>query len=219
MADAEIKSKQSQMVRLIELIADIISPITPTEENMNFYDFILKNRIKLIQRERWNNVIGKFRERETFDINLEQLIMIKKMMDACYMAKRARELLPELPKGVTPSYIHYLDIIQRLESQNIKVKISDISDELNLPRPGVTRTVKDMEAKGYLQKFSSDEDGRITFITLTEEGRRLSDKYDRKYYGALSQYLDCISDEDADCTIRTIEKLYEIMQERRINLE
>ena len=82
MADAEIKSKQSQMVRLIELIADIISPITPTEENMNFYDFILKNRIKLIQRERWNNVIGKFRERETFDINLEQLIMIKKMMDA-----------------------------------------------------------------------------------------------------------------------------------------
>ena len=135
------------------------------------------------------------------------------------MAKRARELLPELPKGVTPSYIHYLDIIQRLESQNIKVKISDISDELNLPRPGVTRTVKDMEAKGYLQKFSSDEDGRITFITLTEEGRRLSDKYDRKYDGALSQYLDCISDEDADCTIRTIEKLYEIMQERRINLE
>ncbi len=82
MADAEIKSKQSQMVRLIELIADIISPITPTEENMNFYDFILKNRIKLIQRERWNNVIGKFRERETFDINLEQLIMIKKKMDA-----------------------------------------------------------------------------------------------------------------------------------------
>lgn len=82
MADAEIKSKQSQMVKLIELIADIISPITPTEENMNFYDFILKNRIKLIQRERWNNVIGKFRERETFDINLEQLIMIKKMMDA-----------------------------------------------------------------------------------------------------------------------------------------
>lgn len=82
MADAEIKSKQSQMVRLIELIADIISPITPTEENMNFYDFILKNRIKLIQRERWNNVIGKFREKETFDINLEQLIMIKKMMDA-----------------------------------------------------------------------------------------------------------------------------------------
>ena len=37
---------------------------------------------------------------------------IKEMMDACYMAKRVRDLLPELPKGVAPSYIHYLDIIQ-----------------------------------------------------------------------------------------------------------
>ena len=139
---------------------------------------------------------------------------IKEMMDACYMAKRVRDLLPELPKGVAPSYIHYLDIIQKLESRNVKVKVSDISDALNLPRP-----VKDMEMKGYLRKFSSDEDGRITYITLTEKGQKLSEKYDKKYYGTLTQYLDCISDEDADCAIQTIQKLYEIMQERRINLE
>ena len=144
---------------------------------------------------------------------------IKEMMDACYMAKRVRDLLPELPKGVAPSYIHYLDIIQKLESRNVKVKVSDISDALNLPRPGVTRAVKDMEMKGYLRKFSSDEDGRITYITLTEKGQKLSEKYEKKYYGTLTQYLDCISDEDADCAIQTIQKLYEIMQERRINLE
>ena len=105
---------------------------------------------------------------------------IKEMMDACYMAKRVRDLLPELPKGVAPSYIHYLDIIQKLESRNVKVKVSDISDALNLPRPGVTRAVKDMEMKGYLRKFSSDEDGLITYITLTEKGQKLSEKYDKK---------------------------------------
>ena len=53
-----------------------------------------------------------------------------------------------------PSYIQYMDTIQKLEKQGIKVKISDISDAMNLPRPGVTRTVKEMEAKGYLHKFS-----------------------------------------------------------------
>ena len=155
----------------------------------------------------------------THDITDPTTDKIKEMMDACYMAKRVRDLLPELPKGVAPSYIHYLDIIQKLESRNVKVKVSDISDALNLPRPGVTRAVKDMEMKGYLRKFSSDEDGRITYITLTEKGQRLSEKYDKKYYGTLTQYLDCISDEDADCAIQTIQKLYEIMQERRINLE
>ena len=36
---------------------------------------------------------------------------LKKMFDACYQAKRARDLLPPLPDGVTSSYIHYLDAI------------------------------------------------------------------------------------------------------------
>ena len=74
---------------------------------------------------------------------------IKALLDACYQAKRIRDLLPALPQGVTPSYIHYLDTIESLEQQGTRVKVSDISDALNLPRPGVTRTVKEMQAKGY----------------------------------------------------------------------
>ena len=77
---------------------------------------------------------------------------IKRMMDACYLAKRIRDMLPELPEGVAPSYISYIDTVHKLESGEKKVKISDISDTLNLPRPGVTRTVKEMEAKGILRR-------------------------------------------------------------------
>ena len=43
---------------------------------------------------------------------------IKAMFDACYLAKRSRDLLPPLPNGVTPSYIHYLDVIESLEKQD-----------------------------------------------------------------------------------------------------
>ena len=35
---------------------------------------------------------------------------IKRVMDACYMAKRVRDMLPALPGGVTSSHIHYLVI-------------------------------------------------------------------------------------------------------------
>ena len=73
---------------------------------------------------------------------------IKALLDACYQAKRVRELLPALPKGVTSSYIQYLDTIETLERRGLRVKISDISETLNIPRPGVTRTVKEMEDKG-----------------------------------------------------------------------
>ena len=115
---------------------------------------------------------------------------LKKMFDACYQAKRARDLLPPLPDGVTSSYIHYLDAIQKLEKQEIHVKVSDISDTLNLPRPGVTRTVKEMEKKGYLQKISSPDDGRVTYITITETGKELSLK---DLCG--DDYIDTISEE------------------------
>lgn len=69
---------------------------------------------------------------------------IKALLDACYQAKRIRELLPTLLDGVSPSFIQYLDVIEHLQRRNVCVKISDISDALNIPRPGVTRTVKDM---------------------------------------------------------------------------
>ena len=140
---------------------------------------------------------------------------IKALLDACYQAKRARELLPALPKGVTSSYIQYLDAIERLECEGVRVKVSDISDALNLPRPGVTRTVKEMEKKGYLRKIASPDDGRVTYISITEEGWNLFRKYDKNYFGVLSVELNDISEEDADCMIRTIEKFYQIMCERR----
>ena len=140
---------------------------------------------------------------------------IKEMLDACYQAKRIREMLPPLPQGVMPSYIQYLDVIQSLEKRDVHVKVSDISDELNIPRPGVTRTVKEMEAKGYLHKFASKEDGRVTYISITEEGKKLSRKYDQDYFSELACSLGDISEEDADCMIRTIEKFYQIMCERR----
>ena len=108
--------------------------------------------------------------------------LMKRMMDACYLAQRVRGMLPPLPAGVTPAYIHYLDIIEMLEKQGVRAKISDISDALDLPRPGVTRTVKAMEAKGYLKKAASSEDGRITYLSLTEAGRKLSRIYNEQFF-------------------------------------
>jgi len=97
---------------------------------------------------------------------------VKRMLDACYMAKRIRDMLPPLPGGVTPAYVQILDVIQKLEQKNGSVRVSDVSDALNLPRPGVTRTVKEMESKGFLRKIASDDDGRVTYLSVTESGAK-----------------------------------------------
>lgn len=145
--------------------------------------------------------------------------LIKRMMDACYLAKRARDMLPPLPEGVMPSYIQYLDALQKLEAQGVLVRVSDLSEALGLPRPGITRTVKEMEAKGYLHKQVSAEDGRVTYLSLTEAGKQLSRKYDADYFQELAPWMDRISEEDAECMIATIETFYQIMAERRTSFE
>ena len=144
---------------------------------------------------------------------------IKDLRDACYQGKRVRELLPPLPRGVRPSYVQYLDVIETLESHGVRVKVSDISDTLHLPRPGVTRTVKEMEDKGYLRKIASEEDGRVTYLAITDSGKRLSQIHNAQFFAQLAPLLADISDEDAACTVRTIQKLYDVMSERSDSLE
>lgn len=143
---------------------------------------------------------------------------IKEMIDACYLAKRIRDMLPKLPEGVLPSYIQFLDTIHKLEAQGIAVKVSDISDALGLPRPGVTKTIKDMEAKGYLRKLSSQEDGRVTYVIITDQGEQLSNQFDQQYFGELVKYMDSIPERDADTMIQTISRFYQIMNERKMNI-
>lgn len=139
----------------------------------------------------------------------------KDMLDSFYMAKRILDLLPELPEGVLPSYIRYLERVIELQETHEKVKVSDLSSALNLPRPGVTRTVNSMVEKGYLNKMSSKEDGRVTYIEISDKGMTLFEKFNRDFFKDLSLNLSHISIEEADIMIETIEKFYQVMCERR----
>ena len=140
---------------------------------------------------------------------------IKEMLDSCYMAKRILDMLPKLPEGVLPSYVRYLETIIELEEKNQKVKVSDVSEVLNLPRPGVTRTIHAMKEKGYLKKETAKHDGRGTYVTVTKEGKMIFEKYNKDYFQKLALCLNHVSNDEADCMIQTIEKFYEVMCEGR----
>ena len=141
---------------------------------------------------------------------------IKEVMDACYLAKRVRDMLPSLPGGVTSSHIHYLDAIRQLEGIKDKVKVSDISDVLGLPRPSVTKTIKDMEKLGFVKKMTTKEDGRVVYIQITDSGKALVDKYVDEYFTSLSKDLSDITDEEADIMIEVLEKMYVVMSKRKV---
>ncbi len=137
--------------------------------------------------------------------------LIKRILDAFYMGKRIRDMLPLLPEGMSPSHVRYLDTIEKLERKNSPVRVSDVSSEMNLQRPDVTRTVAEMEAKGYLRKTTSPDDARVTYLEITEKGRALSKKYNEEVFEEIISALPPVSDEDAEILIRTTRKFYETM--------
>jgi len=69
----ELKVRQSQVARWIELLADLILPIKQVEEDISFYNFVLDIRHKVIESERWNKVYGRPREVEPFETNFDLL--------------------------------------------------------------------------------------------------------------------------------------------------
>ncbi len=73
----EIKSRQSPMVKLIELVADIISPMSFVEEDASFYHYILENRVKVIEQERWNRFAGRIKDSEEIQIDFIRLLETK----------------------------------------------------------------------------------------------------------------------------------------------
>ena len=85
------------------------------------------------------------------------IALIKRMMDACYQAKRVRDLLPALPDGVLPSFIQYLDAIQTLEQQGIQVK-RNFRKSIRHQRcaePSAPR--RDPDRKGHGSSWSFDQ--------------------------------------------------------------
>ena len=76
-----------------------------------------------------------------------------------------------------------------------------------------------MEKKGLVQKTASPDDGRVTYLSLTEHGTEISEKYNENYFVGLAPYLESISEADAKVMIQTIETFYQVMCERREKFE
>lgn len=56
------------------------------------------------------------------------------------------------------------------KSENHRVQVGDIVDELQIPAPAVSRALKDLEADGILLRMTDPGDRRITLVTFTDKG-------------------------------------------------
>jgi DNA-binding MarR family transcriptional regulator len=78
-----------------------------------------------------------------------------------------------------------------------------IAQKLGVKAPTMTRTIGRMEAQGFVERSSDDEDGRLTRVKLTDTGLRSVDMINSSLASCSARAIDGLSPKE----IRTVVKL------------
>lgn len=138
-------------------------------------------------------------------------IQIKLLLDSCFVAKNVIEKMKQLPTGFKPRHIHIIDAISRLSNNMDEVRVSDVSHQLNITTPSVTKLINELEEKGIVGKHEHAEDKRVTLVELTKLGKEYEQKYVEQYHAEWAQKLADVSDEDIQTVVCTLNKLAKAM--------
>lgn len=115
--------------------------------------------------------------------------LIRDILDTLWLAKKAIESLPPLPQGFKPSHIRVLDAIWQRGATNANIRISDISNTMQIAKPNMTNLINELCQLGALSKQTSTADKRVIHIKLSAYGLACIEKYVTGYHAELATAL------------------------------
>ena len=137
---------------------------------------------------------------------------VKQLIDACFMAKRITETMPELPKGLKPRHIHVVDCIVEIKKIKGVVCVSDVSSTLKITTPSVTKLINELEKNKIINKHNEHEDKRVVSLSLTNLGEEYYRFFVVDYHSKLADKIKHLDDNQCKITIDTIEEIYEAIK-------
>ncbi|MCI3927230.1 MarR family transcriptional regulator [Paenibacillus sp. TRM 82003] len=87
------------------------------------------------------------------------------------------------------------------------IPLQQIGSRLLILSGGVTYTVDKLENAGYVVRRSCEEDRRVTFAEVTEEGQRLMESIFPKHALALHAAMSGLTDEEKETAATLLKKL------------
>ena len=107
-------------------------------------------------------------------MNDESLKLEKQLCFPLYLASkevvsRYKPFLDEIDL----TYTQYITMMVMWENNMVTVK--QLGEQLHLDSGTLTPMLKRLQSKGYVSRHRSNEDERVVFISITEEGERLKE--------------------------------------------
>ncbi len=101
------------------------------------------------------------------DINTENMSYSQKF--AAIIARLHKLKFGNMLTGISEIEFKTMSAISRISNSG-DVKVSDIARYLELSAPAVSRTMKSLEEKEYIERHTDKQDRRNTFVKLTAKG-------------------------------------------------
>jgi DNA-binding MarR family transcriptional regulator len=106
-------------------------------------------------------------------------------------------------EGFTIRQIEYIDVIGTLGNPNL----GEIAKALKLSKPSVTAIVEKLAAKGYIQKFQSDEDRRSFHVHLSVRGKKLVEMHDETHHKIADLFRSNLNEKDLKALVALLNKV------------
>ena len=103
------------------------------------------------------------------NINTENMSYSQKF--AAIIARLHKLKFGNMLTGISEIEFKTMSAISRI-SKSGDVKVSDIARYLELSAPAVSRTMKSLEEKEYIERHTDKQDRRNTFVKLTAKGEK-----------------------------------------------
>lgn len=115
------------------------------------------------------------------------------------------------------SELHLLEAVGKDREQGRT--ISDIAQELDITLPSVTVGINRLLKKGYVRKVRSGEDGRMVFVVLTREGRKVDNAH-RYFHTQMVRKVSAeLSEDEKKVLSRGIRRLDEFFKQKSAEME
>ncbi|MEG0972107.1 MAG: MarR family transcriptional regulator [Lachnospiraceae bacterium] len=123
----------------------------------------------------------------------------------------ARFSLGELKKGE----FGILSMIEHFEQQTgtENVCASDLANQLDLMPPAVSRTLKGLEEKGYVERLTDKKDRRNTIIVITQEGLKARDEARNVLHEMMDHIMQTMGEEDIEILIQKLNRFSGLIEE------
>lgn len=74
--------------------------------------------------------------------------------------------------GISRSEFVMLQVIFSESGEKNGIRISDLAAHLQISSPAVSRMIKGLEDKGFVERKRDKKDRRITYVSLTDQGEK-----------------------------------------------